>query len=376
MSNGGGGGARRGVLLAVVVVAVALAGVLWLGEGRREGRPLDPRSDEPSGTSALVALLDELGADVDLDVGAGELDTDVDVALVLRDELDHDQRVELEDWARRGGTLVVSDPASPLTPLVEGVGFDSTETDRIEDGHCDFSPLEDLGPVEVYGGSLDYVVGPDDESCFGSRSQAYVVATPLGDGTIVGLGGSGILLNRTLDEVDNAPVAAALLAPREGHRVAVIDPTVPSSEGDSLYDLVPGGVKRAIVQLALAFLVYAAWRSRRLGRPVDEPQPVKVAGSELVSAVGGLLERAGSPQHAADLLRADLRRDLIAQLGLPAGVGSATFVEVVSAHTTLDEARVQAALGPGPVGSDKDLLAVAQLVDILRQEVLAHAAST
>jgi uncharacterized protein DUF4350 len=365
-------GNRRGALLAVAVAGAALLGVLWLGgPGGGDRPPLDPRSDEPSGTSALVTLLDELGAHVDLDVDE-RLDADVDVALVLRDELSDDQRADLEEWVRRGGTLVVSDPASPLTPLVAGLGVQSTTSDRVDAGICDFGPLEGLDTVEVYGGALTYEVRPRDESCFGTGSEAYVVATPRGDGTVVGLGGSGILLNRTLDEVDNAPVAAALLAPQEGTRVAVVDPNLPSEDGESLYDLVPGGVKRAIVQLAIAFLLYVAWRARRLGRPVEEPQPVKVAGSELVSAVGGLLERAGSPQHAADLLRADLRRDLIAQLGLPADVGPTAFAEVVGTHTTLDEPRVQAALGPGPVHTDQDLLAVAQLIDILREEVLAH----
>jgi hypothetical protein len=130
-----------------------------------------------------------------------------------------------------------------------------------------------------------------------------------------------------------------------------------------------------MLQLGLAFLVYVLWRSRRLGKPVPEPQPVAVAGSELVSAVGGLLQRAGSPQHAADLLRDDLRRDLISRLGLPPNLPAPTFIDVVADRTRLDAARIAAALGPSPVSSDGELLTVAQLIDAVRKEVFDHVGS-
>lgn len=384
----------RGVLLGVVVAAVALLGALWLGAPDNP-EPLDPRSHEPGGTSALVALLRELGATVELDAGAdgsAGLDSDVDVALVLRDRFDGDQRADLTRWVRQGGTLVVVDPSSPFTPSVPG-GDDAAAVlgsatlgvvVEVGTGRCDIAPLddEDITVVEVYGGPVDYEVRGPAQSCFGNRETAYVVASPEGEGAIVAVGGSGIIVNRTLDEGDNAPVAAALLAPTEGTRVAVFDPSVPagdevgSGEGDeTLWGLVPAGVKRGMAQLGVAFLIYVVWRARRLGKPVDEPQPVKVAGSELVAAVGGLLERSKSPQHAAEVLRADLRRDLTAHLGLAPNAPVATLAEVVAARSRLDGARLQAALGPGPVDSDRDLLAVAQLIDIVREEVFDHVGS-
>ena len=170
---------------------------------------------------------------------------------------------------------------------------------------------------------------------------------------------------------------AALLAPRDGTRVAVLDPGRPTiaaaGQGNkTLWGLVPPGVKLGLLQVGLAFLIYVFWRVRRLGKPVAEPQPVKVAGSELVSAVGGLLERSKSPQHAADVMRADLRRDLILHLGIPHNLADDTLGQVLAARTGLDEARLQAALGPGPVTSDRDLLAVAQLIDYVRKEAFDH----
>ena len=114
------------------------------------------------------------------------------------------------------------------------------------------------------------------------------------------------------------------------------------------------------------------WRSRRLGKPVAEPQPVAVAGSELVAAVGTLLDRSGSPQHAADTLRADLRRFLGDRLGVPADAPAGALAAVAHERIGLDRARLEQALGDAPVDDDAQLVALAQLVDALRREVLAH----
>ena len=379
---------NRGIFLAVGIVVVVLGGVLLLGRPSSNA-PLDPRSHEPSGTSALVRLM--RGLDVDVEVGVRDtrdLDQETDVVLLLRDRMDSEQRAELVDWVEAGGTLVASDPGSPLTPPLDSLSLGSTDPadfavdELIETGAgiCDIDPLDDeqMDELAVYGGPVAYDLAPDADSCFGSGGSAYIVATDEGSGTVVAIGGSGILINRSLDEADNAPVAAALLAPQPGMRVAVLDPNAPlaGDEGDrTLRDLISPGVKRAMLQLGLAFLVYVLWRSRRLGKPVPEPQPVAVAGSELVSAVGGLLQRAGSPQHAADLLRDDLRRDLISRLGLPPNLPAPAFIDVVADRTRLDAARIAAALGPSPVSSDGELLTVAQLIDAVRKEVFDHVGS-
>lgn len=378
MKNGGG------VILLVAVTIAILVGAFWIGAPGGDG-PLDPESHEPNGTSALVALLEELGAEVEVNATAPGPDTDV--TLLLRDRLGSDARVDLRRWVQEGGTLVAADPGSQLTPpyRAEELG-DPVLGDSIDPGSveldpdvCDVGPIDNLSEIEVYAGAVLYDVSLRDESCYGDGDAAYVVATPRGDGTVVALGGTGILLNRSLGDRDNAPLIAALVAPEPGTRVALLDPlaVAPGEEGgdESLWDLVPDGWKLAMLQLGIAFVVYVLWRARRLGRPVDETQPVKVASAELVAAVGGLLERSGSPQHAAEVLRADLRRELAARMGLARNVDPAKLVEILTDRTTLDPARLQAAIGPGPVTTDNDLLAVAQLIDVVRKEVFEHVGS-
>jgi hypothetical protein len=385
VSSGRGRGWLAGGLLALATVA----GVLAVGRPGGD-RPLSPRSDERLGTSALVALAGELGADVEIgdrlpelgDEGEGESREDrvgPDVIVLLQDLLDDDQRTVLEDWVDGGGTLVVTDPASAFTPQVVD-DFDATGDlgpARTLGGDCQIDALGDVdvAGVEPRHGGVLYEPPAGSDACLSDGSgAAYIVATDQGSGTVVALGGAGLLVNAALAEGENAPVAAALVAPEQGTELLVLEPgpLAGGNGGRSLADLVSPGVKRALVQLGLAFAVYALWRARRLGRPVAEPQPVAVAGSELVAAVGTLLDRSRSPQHAADLLRADLRRFLADRLGVPAGAPSDTLAAVAAARTGTDEAMLRWALGPAPIADDAGLVALADTIDRIRQEVTAH----
>jgi hypothetical protein len=345
------------------------------------GPPLSPSSDVELGTSALVALAGDLGAEVDVADRLPDLDgpEPPDVVLLFQDLLDEAQTDEVEDWVRRGGVLVVTDSLSSFAPAESGFFDEVSElgTPARLTAACEIDALDgiDAGGIEPHNGGLLYGPPVGSASCVQYAGGAYIVATGDGDGTVVAMGGAGILVNAALDEGENAPVAAAFLAPRAGTRLTVLEPGFLGSsggDGDSLVDLISPGVKRGLLQAALAFAVYALWRARRLGRPVPERQPVAVAGSELVAAVGNLLDRSRSPQHAAALLQADLRRFLADRLGLPAGAGVDVLVAVAAERTSLDEAELRKALAPEPVASDAALADLARTIDRIREEVLAH----
>lgn len=355
----------RGALV-TGAIGVGLVGVLLLQGSPEDHPPLDPRSDDPDGTSALVALLEELGSDVELSVGLP--DADDDVALVLQDRLDEAQTAAVLDWTRAGGTLVVTDPSSSLTPEVLPAPPSADET--MARGVCTVEALDDV--EEVDGGLASrYDTGQAHSSCVGSRDFAFVVARTEGDGDVVAIGGPAFATNERLDHADNAVLAAALLAPSPATTVRFVDAPLPAGGGDkTLSELVSDGVRRGGLQLGIAFLVYAAWRAVRLGRPVPETQPVDIAGSELVVAAGRLLERGRSSGPSAEVLRARLRRDLAARLGVPPSVPPAALREVVVERTGADAALVEAAVGEHPVTSDDELLAVARAVATIHQEVL------
>ena len=202
-----------------------------------------------------------------------------------------------------GGTAVVLDDASSLTPD-DGEFFDGSDDMRsLLPGtpRCEVDAFDDIDGdrIRPRGFGTLFDIPPGADSCVGDSRLAYVVVEAHGQGDLVSVGGPGLFTNEALGDADNAAVVAALLAPEPGTRVDVLRPGPPVGGGErTLLDLVAPNVWAFLAQLLVAFLVLVLWRARRLGTPVAEPQPVAVAGSELVAAVGTLLDRSGSPQHA------------------------------------------------------------------------------
>lgn len=354
---------------AVVGLGVGLALLLVALVGGRPGRagpPLDPRSDGPLGTSALVSLLRGFGAHVELSVGLpGPTD---DVAIVLQDRLTPRQAEQLATWVRAGGTLVVTDPSSPLAPAVVDEGL-RLKTEPISRGTCSIGALASIGEIDG-GAAVRFRVEAADQSCFGQASSGFVVSQPMGRGQVVAVGGAAFVTNDLLGHRDNAVLALTLLAPTPGQTVRFVDAPLPAGGGDkTLGDLVPAGVKRGLLQLAVAFALYALWRAIRLGQPVPEDQAVQVAGSELVAAIGRLLSRTKAPGAAAEMLRSGLRRRLRARLGVPLEAPVSTLAEITAARTGVSVDRAMVALDERPVTTDVELVAVARAVASIHQEV-------
>lgn len=351
-----------------LVVASALLIAYIGGAPDTGGEPLDPRSAAPDGAKALVDTLRALGATVT--VGPAAPDASTNTALLLTDRLADTQIQPVDDWVQRGGTLVVADPNSHFSiarPTGRTlVGFIEPELER----RCDEPALRAVGRVLVPNGQL-LRVPEGGFGCFteGSSSSAFLVSAPVGRGRVVQLGGAGGFINDRLGKVDNGLLAVTLLAPRPDSRVAVLQPAVAGDGHRSLTDLVSPRVKLALLQLVIAFAIVVLWRARRLGRPVLETQPVHIAGSELVAAVGTLLQRARGRPHAAALLRDDLRRTLADRLGLPPDTPPADVADAVAARTGIAGDRVRAALEQPPPASEEDLVVLAQTVEAIRQEV-------
>jgi hypothetical protein len=351
-----------------LLVVLALALIVYIGGAPGgDGAPLDPRSSAPDGTKALVDTLRAL--DVGVTVGPATPTAATTTAILFRDALDEKQIRPIQDWVRDGGTLVVTDVGSRFSitepSRATAVGFIEPELER----RCDEPALAEVNRILVPNGVL-LAVPEGGFGCFAEGSSAaFLVSAPVGRGRVVQLGGGGAFINSRLDRMDNGLLAVTLLAPRRDSRVAVLQPAVVGDAGKSLTELVSPRVKLALLQLAIAFAVVVLWRARRLGRPVLEPQPVQIAGSELVAAVGNLLQRARGRPQAAALLRDDLRRTLADRLGLPADTSPDRIAGAVSARTAVPAERVLAALmGPDPASED-ELVLLAQSVESIRQEV-------
>jgi hypothetical protein len=125
-----------------------------------------------------------------------------------------------------------------------------------------------------------------------------------------------------------------------------------------------------LLQGLAAVVVLALAQGRRLGRPVAEPQPVQIAGSELVRAMGDLLQQSGSPDTAAAVLRADLRREICLRVGLPPSTSVEIIAATVDARTGLGRDRVLAVIADHPVARERDLVELARSIDSIREEIL------
>lgn len=364
---------RRALPWLLLAAGLLLVSVLLNGD-EDAGEPLDPDSVSPIGTKALVEVLRDLGAEVEV---SGEIpDASTDTALLLVDEFDDRWRGELRGWVASGGDLLVVDPASTVTPVaVAGfAGAGGLVTEPLERG-CDVPAFAKI-PTFEQGDGVVFKVQPGSTGCYLVDGNAWALVQPIGDGTVVRLGGPATLTNGELAVDQNAGLAAAVLAPTAGTRVQVIweDVVAPSGEGGEggegpgLFDLLRPGVRAALWQLAAAFAFLALWRGRRLGRPVTEPQPVELTASELVVSVGNLLQRAGRRDQVAATLADDLRRTLAERLGLPASSDAATVADAVAARTGVERDRVLDALDPRPPADEKDLVRRSQTMESIRRE--------
>lgn len=340
----GGPGAVKGVAALLLVVALSIV-VLLLIRARPAPEPFDPRSGQPSGTRGLVLTLSAAGADVSdtRAVPSPEMAESTRV-LVLDDRLDPDQRSDLLDFVEAGGVAVVADPDSSLhggsgvdggASVVTGENppavprRDPSAEANVTRGDCDIAALADVRGIFVSDGVL-FPVGGAEPSCFTRRSGSgeaptvsFVIVRELGDGLVIGLGDNEPFTNRDLRFADNAALAAALLVPEEGAGVTIVvgrgattSVQDVGSGDDTLVDLVPSWAWMSLVLAALSFVVYAIASSVRVGRIVSEPLPTPIAASDLVSATGNLMQRAGHASRAAWLLRDRYHRDLCDAFGV------------------------------------------------------------
>jgi hypothetical protein len=145
------------------------------------------------------------------------------------------------------------------------------------------------------------------------------------------------------------------------------DPSASDVDDENpLWDAFPPWFWALLIQLALAVVLLALWRARRLGPPVTEPLPVTVRAAETVHGRGRLYRRAKARGPTADMLRA-AARDRLAQLLTP--TPEVSLVDAVAAATGRDPELIEGLLdGPTPE-SDDDLRRLQADLDTLVEAV-------
>jgi len=344
-------------LLAVAVAVIVAAALTAVRPD--ETLPLSPTSREPDGTAALVDVLAALERPAR--VVTPDAVGDADVVLVLQDRSDDgqagdDHRDALRARARDGARVIVADPGSPLAPDVVGT---AGLLDRTLARACEVPALRHVDEIHPGGGVL-FEVDDGDVGCFATDGGAWLVITPEGRGHIVALGGPDVLTNAGLRSAGNAVLVTQLLTPGGADGPTIVRPVPPTQAGGGaprLWDLVPPGVRVMALQLLVAFGVFVMWRARRVGRPLVDDAPVRLASSDLTTAVGALHARNATRTDAVRRIADDTRARLARRLDLPRTADVADVAVALAARTRRDPAAVAAVLAPPDPADDSDLLA-------------------
>jgi hypothetical protein len=350
--------------------------VLWLSVGSAATvAPYSPTSAAPDGAKALALMLERLGARVTYNGGLPA--PDQGVALLLYDQLDDAGRAQISAWVRRGGTLVVADPASPLSgaALAQGAPDQAAAAPDLLAPDCRAPWARGVDNLATGGQDL-LEVPPGASACFVTSGGAFAISRDIGAGVVVTFGGAAPWSNAYLGVDDNALLAANLLVSARGAVVSwLLEPQVGGGT-QTIWSLVPARLEGLLGALGCAALTAALWRGRRLGQPVLEAPLVPLPGSELVLATGRMLARNGQTEQSALLLREELGAELRSRLGLGPSTDPATVAQVTALYTRLPAPDALAALaGPLPASED-ELVAVVRALQRMREEVLSGRASS
>lgn len=350
----------------VVLVVVGICAAVIAGRPAQEGPPFDPGNPGPRGTKALVDVLRELGADVEVTRGAPP--AGARTALLVRAEGEPEVEGQVRRWVDNGGTLILLDPDSDLNPVPASKAFIGTQPSL--QPACDAPAVADVHGVLASGWEVLQGDPGAFMTCFPIQNGYGLVGLRQGSGTVIVIGTPQIATNRLLSEADNAVLLVRLLAPSPGTHVALLAPPPPGMGRRTLSDLVGPRLRLALLQLLLAFVVLAWAKGRRLGQPIEETMPAPLPASELVVALGNLLRRTRRREVAARLLREDLRRDLAVSFGVGPAASTQEVAAVSSDRTRIPEEEVQEVLDGARPASEAELLELSERITDLHDGLL------
>ncbi|MGW1406546.1 DUF4350 domain-containing protein [Streptomyces sp. NPDC002403] len=378
----------RGLLLALLVLVVAGIALATVRSGDQHGR-LDPRSADRYGSRAVAELLKERGVSVDvvttLDDATAELGPDTTLLVTSPNLLAPRRQSELRaatDSAAGRTVLLAPGPTSVHT-LVPGVTAESAGPVAPRTPECSLPAARSAGDVET-GGFRYASSGLDSVGCFPSGGLPTVLLVEQGAGETVLLGSPDLLHNDRLANQGNASLALQLLGSRP-HLIwylpSLADSSAAAEDGGtggdgtsddrSFADLIPRGWLWGTLQLALAALLAAIWRARRLGPLVTERLPVAIRASESTEGRARLYYKANARDRAADSLRSATRTRIAPLIGVsPQDAHSpSTLVPAVCTRLNNTDDSLQTLLfGPAP-SDDAALVQLADQLDTLEREV-------
>ena len=378
----------RAPLGSMLVILLGGALIALLQPSAHEAGYLDPTDPGPFGTRALAHLLAPRGEPV---IRAGTVQSaeaaaqgrsapgrsapGSGVTLVVTNPglLSGSQ---LDRLAGVHASLLLVEPVpAELTALAPGTAVAGDAPVRNADPGCSLPAAMLAGSADM-GGVLLRSTAPGAWRCYRMNGQPSLVRYRIGGRTITLLGAGTPLTNQYLGGYGNAALALDLLSGNS--RIVWLVPSLAPGGGPppggpkSLLSLIPRAAYLVTIQLAIAVVLAALWRMRRLGPLVTEPLPVIVRASETVEGHGRLYRSRRSRDRAAAVLRDAALNRITIRLALPRGAGADPVCAAVAARTGRQAASIKATLfGPVP-RDDVALVTLARDIDTLEADTLGE----
>ncbi|MFD5371259.1 DUF4350 domain-containing protein [Streptomyces sp. NPDC127103] len=373
---------------AALVLALILIGGLALATLRSSDShgSLDPRSADPTGSRAVAELLRTRGIELTLvttlDEATAATTPDATLLVTTPDLLTRSQQSTLHQamTGSAGRTILVGAGQPSLDTLAPGVTSSTSTPVENRAPSCTLTEAARAGTVDLGGERYVTAPGSTADSCYPSDGLPTLLRLPGRDTTdTVLLGSPDILYNKRLDQQGNASLALQLLGSRP-HLVwylpsltdasATADTPDDGTTGDFL-SLIPSGWLWGTLQLAVAALLAAVWRARRLGPLVTERLPVTLRASETTEGRARLYRKANARDRAASVLRTATRTRIAPLLGVPVQDAHSAdrllpALSVRLPETTTDPRHLL--FGPAPA-DDATLIRLADQLDALEREV-------
>jgi hypothetical protein len=359
------------VLLGAIVIALLQPGAEVVGD-------LDPADPSPAGTHALADLLAARGTSVTRTITPAAAQAAAGTAgttLVITSPGLLTAR-QLDGLAAARDLMIVAPDRAALTALAPAVTQAGGNRVTTTQPDCALLAAQLAGSADL-GGERLRGTAPGAVTCYPVRGLPSLVQYQAGGRLITVLGTGQFLTNGRLAQHGNAALALDLLQGSSHVVWLVPGPGLPpgarsAGQPRSLTSLIPLPAYLVVIQLAIAVVLVACWRGRRLGPLVSEPLPVVVRAAETVEGHARLYQARRARDRAASTLRAAASRRMALLLGVPPGAGPGALIEALARRVQRDPSQIEALLS-GPAPADNTALAVlADELDALEREVRAQ----
>lgn len=312
------------------------------------------------------------------------------LVITLPSTLLHDQLESILEYPGDivflGSSLAITYALDDWLPAAD-LHYETSTEQGVRDAACDNLDAQAAGRIDVGGPGIASDDWSGAVACFpDSTGAAAYVVVERDSRTITIVTDPVLAMNESLTTEGNAALVFRTL----GHHANVawylraLDDTsvlvfpgsrsgpgtgpVPDSVSISP-DFLPTGTVDALWALALAGLVAALWKGRRMGRLVPEPLPVIVHASESTRGRGRLYRKAHASGRASAALRAAAAERMGRRLGVPRSADAPALIGAIARASGRDAPGIERLLYGPPPPSEAAMMDLVKELDALEKEV-------